>query len=99
MDHSKHTRLTEMEITTQTLAGAPVYDPDDAEIGKVAHLHGQGASAMVAVDVGGFLGIGSKTVLLPLSDRMDVMRDEDGKVHIVTAYNRNQLEEMPEHTD
>lgn len=98
MDHSKHVRLAGNELTPETLADATIYGPGDEKIGTVAHLHGAGPAAQVVIDVGGFLGIGSKPVGVPVGD-LDFMRDEDGEVHAVTSWTKDQLKAMPEHRD
>jgi len=98
MDHSKHVRLANTELTADTLDGATIYGPGDEKIGSVSHVHGAGATSQVIVDVGGFLGIGAKPVGLSISD-LDFMRDEDGDVHAVTKWTKDQLKELPEHTD
>ena len=98
MDHTNHVRLSPAELTPAVLEGATVYGPDDDEIGTVDHLHVSVAGSSAVIDVGGFLGIGAKPVAVPLSD-LDFMRDEDGDVHAVTAWTKDQLEEMPEHRD
>lgn len=48
------------------------------------------------IDVVGFLGIGAKPVGVPVGD-LDFMRDEDGNVHTVTGWTKDQLKAMPEH--
>lgn len=98
MDHSKHLRLAPTELTPATLEGATVYGADDEKVGKVDHVHGAGASSVVIIDVGGFLGIGAKPVAVPITD-LDFMRSEDGDVHAVTTWTKDQLKEMPEHKD
>ena len=67
-------------------------------IGSVSHVHGFGPTSLVVVDVGGFLGIGAKPVAVPLSE-LEFMRDEDGDVHAVTNWTKDQLKDMPEHID
>ncbi|MEA3533121.1 PRC-barrel domain-containing protein [Rhizobium sp. CC-YZS058] len=96
MDHSKHVRLTETELTPAVLEGATVYGADDHKVGKVDHVHGSGFGSKAIIDVGGFLGIGAKPVAVPLSD-LDFMRDESGDVHAVTSWTKDQLKDMPEH--
>lgn len=96
MDHSTHPRLQPHELTETTLIGAKVYGPDDETIGSVSHVHGAGETAEVVIDVGGFLGIGSKPVLVPLRD-LDVMRDEAGSVHALSRWTKDELKAMPEH--
>lgn len=98
MDHTNHVRLTETEFTPDVLEGAKVYGADDHKVGKVDHVHGAGVGATVIIDVGGFLGIGAKPVAVPLSD-LDFMRNEEGEVHAVTTWTKDQLKDMPEHRD
>jgi hypothetical protein len=97
MDHSNHVRLAASDLTSATLEGATIYGADDHKVGKVDHVHGMGSGGSAIIDVGGFLGIGAKPVSVPLSD-LQFMRDENGDVHAVTAWTKDQLEEMPEHT-
>ncbi|VDS10337.1 PRC-barrel domain protein [Paracoccus haematequi] len=98
MDHSQHPRLLPDEMTDAVLTGATVYGPGDETVGTVSHVHGSGSSAQVVIDVGGFLGIGSKPVLVPVSD-LDVMRDGDGVVHAVSRWDKEHLKALPEHRD
>jgi ribosomal 30S subunit maturation factor RimM len=98
MDHTNHVRLAGDELTPDTLEDATIYDADDNKIGTVSHIHGAGAGSQVVIDVGGFLGIGAKPVAVPVS-QLDFMRDEDGDVHAVTSWTKDQLKKMPEHHD
>lgn len=98
MDHSKHVRLAATELTADALSGATIYGPGDEKIGSVSHVHGNGAAGTVVIDVGGFLGIGAKPVAVAVRD-LEFMRDEDGDVHAVTNWTKDQLKAMPEHTD
>ncbi|TAJ97395.1 MAG: PRC-barrel domain containing protein [Reyranella sp.] len=98
MDHSKHVRLAAEELTAEVLKDATIYGPGDEKIGSVAHLHGSGSTAQVVIDVGGFLGIGAKPVGVLIAG-LDFMRDEDGDVHAVTGWTKDQLKAMPEHGD
>ncbi len=96
MDHSNHVRLSSAELTPSVLEGATIYGADDHKVGNVSHMHGSGAASQVIIDVGGFLGLGAKPVGVPVAD-LDFMRDENGKVHAVTTWTKDQLEKMPEH--
>jgi len=98
MDHSNHIRLTTAELIAGILEGATIYGPGDEKIGSVSHIHGAWPKALVVIDVGGFLGIGSKPVGVPLNE-LEFMRDEDGNVHAVTNWTKDELKAMPEHVD
>ena len=92
MDHSNHVRLRDDELTEAILSSATIYGPGDEKIGSVSHLHGR----QVIIDVGGFLGIGSKPVAVDAGE-LEFMRDEDGDVHALTSWTKDQLKDMPEH--
>lgn len=96
MDHSTHTPLTRAELTSANLEDAPIYGADDEKIGTISHVHGAGVVTDVVIDVGGFLGIGAKPVLVSV-DQLNLMRDENGDVHGVTSWTKEQLEDLPEH--
>jgi hypothetical protein len=98
MDHSKHMPISSSDLTADVLDGATIYGPGDEKIGSISHVHGAGAASQVVIDVGGFLGIGAKPVAVPVRD-LNFMRDEDGDVHAVTNWTKDQLKAMPEHTD
>lgn len=98
MDHANHPRLGRDELSAAVLQGATVYGADEAKVGTVSHVHGSGSGAQVVIDVGGFLGIGAKPVSVPASE-LDLMRDQDGNVHAVTTWTKDQLKQMPEHHD
>jgi hypothetical protein len=96
MDHTQHEPLSTADLNESNLINAVIYDPQDNEIGTVAHVHGGGQAAQLIVDVGGFLGIGSKSVALDAA-QMNFMRDQNGKVHAVSSLTKEQVEQLPEH--
>ncbi|MBD9529878.1 MULTISPECIES: PRC-barrel domain-containing protein [Paracoccus] len=96
MDHTLHQRLNEAELTDAALSGATIYGPEDERVGTVSHLHGSGPGAQAVIDVGGFLGLGVKPVAIGITE-IDFMRDEDGAVHGVTRYGKEDLKALPEH--
>jgi hypothetical protein len=96
MDHTHHIRLTNSELNAAVLLDATVLGPDDARIGAVTHVSGNGPTALVVVDVGGFLGMGAKPVALSASS-LDFMRDEKGDVHALTPMTKDQVKALPEH--
>ncbi len=98
MDHTQHVRLNATEFTPEILKGATIYGPGDETVGSVSHVHGVGGDMLVVIDVGGFLGIGAKPVAVRAGE-LDFMRDENGGVHAVTGWTKDQLKAMPEHQD
>ena len=98
MDHSKHIPMSDIEVVAANIDGANVYGPGDEKIGTVSHTHGTPPAGRVVVDVGGFLGIGAKPVALPMGS-LKFMRDADGTAHATTAMTKDELKELPEHTD
>lgn len=68
---------------------------DWGEIGEVENviIDDAGQVLGVTVEVGGFLGIGEKTVLIPLEDLRLVQRPEDEGFFIVTRVSNEQFEE------
>lgn len=98
MDHSTHTRLDAVDFTSETLVDAVVYGVNDEKIGTVSHVHGMGEASQVIVDVGGFLGMGTKPVMLT-AGQLNFMRAPDGSVHATTTWTKDQVKALPEHSD
>ena len=96
MDHTTHIPLDATELNESNLLDATIYGPDNEEIGIVSHVHDMGASAQVIIDVGGFLGIGAKSVAVNTS-LFHFMRDEDGHVHATTSMTKDEIKALPEH--
>ncbi|WP_378950092.1 PRC-barrel domain containing protein [Mesorhizobium sp. ANAO-SY3R2] len=96
MDHSNHRRLSGAELTPDVLQDVSVFGPDDEDIGTVSHVHGSGSTAQVIINVGGFLGIGAKSIALT-AHQLEFMRGEGGEVHAVTSFTKDQLRAMPEY--
>ncbi|WP_152046100.1 PRC-barrel domain-containing protein [Aureimonas psammosilenae] len=96
-DRSSMTPVTGPELTADNLNGVSVYGPNDQSIGKVGDiaLTADGRVDAVVVDVGGFLGIGSKPVAVAM-DNLQFMRDSNGNVNIYTQFSQDQLKNAPE---
>jgi hypothetical protein len=87
------------DLTTADLESAKVYGRDDETIGSISALQvgTDGRITDAVIDVGGFLGMGAHSVLLPFS-RLTVLRETDGtdmRVHLDTT--RDKLKAMPRH--
>lgn len=84
--------------TAENLTGARVYDGQESRIGRVSDLVLSPADAVthVVVDVGGFLGIGSHTVALPVDDVQVYWNTEDRQALVRVDMTREQLRDLPE---
>jgi hypothetical protein len=98
MDRSTQTPLSAEELNEANLAGAAIYSTDYERVGSISHLHTFGRNVQAVVDVGGFLGIGAKPVLISLSD-LNMMRDASGTVFGMTRWTKHELTALPEHRD
>lgn len=84
------------EWRASNLIGAAVYGPDDKSIGDINELliEKDGRVTAVVVGVGGFLGVGEKSVALPLQS-LNVER-KDGEIEKITvAHTKEQLNNAP----
>lgn len=87
------------DITTADVESATVYGRDDETIGSISSLKvgTDGKISDAVIDVGGFLGIGAHSVLMPFSD-LTVLREANGsevRVHLDTT--KEKLKAMPHH--
>jgi hypothetical protein len=98
MDRTTQTPLSAAELNEANLAGAAIYGTDYERVGSISHLHSLDSTPQAVVDVGGFLGIGSKPVLIGLSD-LNMVRDANGTVFGFTTWTKDQLKALPEHRD
>ena len=97
--------LTETDraaLTADDLIGADVHDMNDEDIGNIEDivLTADGQVGNVIVDVGGFLGIGARSVALAFDD-LQIARDEGGLTSSLSVWvnlTEEELENMPEWT-
>ncbi len=95
-----YARTEAHDLTTADLEGATVYGRNDETIGSVSALQvgTDGKITNAVIDVGGFLGMGAHSVMLPFS-QLTVLRETDGsdvRVHLDTT--KDKLKAMPHHT-
>lgn len=85
-------------LTAELLTGADVRDPNDQSIAEVSDLvlSAEGQVTDVVLDVGGFLGIGARSVAIPM-DRLTVGQTEGGAVRIWVNMTKEELEALPEY--
>lgn len=85
-------------LTAEMLTGADVRDTTDASIAEVSDLvlTSDGQVTDVVLDVGGFLGIGAKTVAIPM-DRLTVAQADGGAIRIWVDMTKDELQSLPEY--
>lgn len=88
--------IESLGMTVEELDDASIYDSTGERIGELDDvLMGPDSGNMaVSLDVGGFLGIGEKDVVLPMGD---LSRTADGDIMIDMT--KEQLEALPEYED
>ncbi len=96
IDKSTLTEVQMTDVSAKELDGTTVYGADDVKVGEIgdAVLSPDGQVDAVIIDVGGFLGIGSKPVAVGM-DTFRVMADKDGKKYLYTEFTKEQLEAHP----
>ncbi|MDP2121657.1 MAG: PRC-barrel domain-containing protein [Hoeflea sp.] len=88
------------DLSTADLEDATVYGRGDETIGSIRSLKidADGRISGAVIDVGGFLGLGAHSVLVPF-DGLTVLRETDGsdvRVHLDTT--KDKLKAMRHHT-
>ena len=94
-----YTKAEVDSLTTDDVERASVYGRDDETIGSISSLKvgRDGKITDAVVDVGGFLGMGAHSVMMPFSD-LTILRQTGGsavRVHLDTTKER--LKAMPHH--
>lgn len=85
------------DMTAEDLSGAPVFGLGDERIGSITDLvvTADGKISEVIVDVGGFPGLGARSVAIAFAD-LTIMRDDSGgEFRIRIDATGAQLEDMP----
>ena len=93
-----YTAVDRATLTAELLTGADVRDTTDASIAEVQDLvlTAEGQVTDVVLDVGGFLGMGARTVAIPM-DRLTVAQDSGGSVRLWVDMTKEELEALPEY--
>jgi len=85
-------------VTVDSIQGSDIYDSAEEKIGTISDLvmNETGQAQDVVVDVGGFLGIGSKSVSLAM-DQIDLVQAHEGdEVRGYIDMTREEIEALPE---
>ncbi|SDH21889.1 PRC-barrel domain-containing protein [Pelagibacterium luteolum] len=85
-------------LSTENLIGSDVFGANDENIGNVADvvLSAEGEIDAMVVDVGGFLGIGSRQVAIGV-DNLSFMIDNGQNWYVFTPFTQEELEAQPEY--
>ncbi len=84
------------QIVAEELDGHTVYGMNDEDIGDISELvlSSDGQVENVIIDVGGFLGLGEKPVMVDF-DQLAVMREEGGDdIRVYIDSTQDELEQM-----
>ena len=87
-------------LTADNLTGATVVGPDGNDIATVGDLllSQDGQIDAMLIDVGGFLGIGQKTVAVGM-ENLEFASNENGDLLVYSDFTREQLEAAPEYDE
>jgi sporulation protein YlmC with PRC-barrel domain len=85
-------------ISSDNVIGATIYSSDDENVGEISEvvLTQDGKIDAVVVDVGGFLGIGAKSVAIAF-DALDFRADENGNIYVYSAFTEDQFQAAAEY--
>ncbi|SFR39742.1 PRC-barrel domain-containing protein [Litoreibacter janthinus] len=85
------------DLTTEDLTGARVYGPNDEDIGEVSMLllTDDGKLDRAVIDVGGFLGLGERSVAVTLDELQIVRSAEEDTVRVYIDATQEALEQQP----
>lgn len=85
-------------MSDKDLEGTTVYGANDEKIGSINDVvidQNSKKVEAVIVDVGGFLGMGAKSVAIGM-DKLSFMADKDGNKYLYTPFTKDQLKAQPE---
>jgi sporulation protein YlmC with PRC-barrel domain len=92
--------LDKDQIWATSLIGKAVYTAENESIGEISDLVMQeegGETRVALIDVGGFLGIGEKTVAIPFDEiKVEEGTESAAEPKLVVAMTKEQLEALPE---
>lgn len=98
VDDAGETLQPNAEVLAGSLIGAMILSHDDREVGEVDDLviAADGTAQGVIVEIGGFLGIDEKHVMIGWKD-LEVRRDDDGDVLVRTGLNEEAMEALQDY--
>ncbi|SDY07062.1 PRC-barrel domain-containing protein [Citreimonas salinaria] len=82
------------DIAIADIEGQPVTSADDERVGEVEQVGMRGETIVLITGVGGFLGMGERTIALPL-DRVSIV---EGRL-VLDDMTAEEIEQMPEYNE
>ena len=91
-------QVTSDLITADDLQGANVYGSNNESVADVKEvlMTTEGKVERIVVDVGGFLGIGARSVAIDVNEA-DIQKDENNNVRVYIPMSKKELRQMPEY--
>ena len=99
-DRANMKKVQMSDISADNLQGKRVYGANNEDIGEISDvlLTQDGKVDAFVVDVGGFLGMGEKSVAIG-TQNIDFMSDQDGDLVVFTPFTQEQLKNQPEYSE
>ncbi|MEQ8656635.1 MAG: PRC-barrel domain-containing protein [Hyphomicrobiales bacterium] len=100
IEREGYSQVEPTDLTAEDLTGARLYGINDEDIGEVSELilADDGSIDKVILDIGGFIGIGEKSIAVQL-DELQIMRPDGGNdVRVYIEATEEQLEQQPAYT-
>jgi len=92
-----YSEAARLDLTSEALKSASVYGRNNESVGSISDLvvGDDGKISQAIIDVGGFLGMGARSVSMAFDD-LTVLRETDGHdLRVYTDATKEQLEAMP----
>ncbi len=99
VERDGYTEASKKDLTAEMIQGAPVYGPNDEEVGEVDKLlmNDNGQVDRVVIDVGGFLGVGERPIAVSMDEVKILKKDDGDEVRVFIDATKSQLEKKPEY--
>ncbi|MEQ6201539.1 PRC-barrel domain-containing protein [Sulfitobacter sp. HNIBRBA2951] len=87
------------DLNTEDLTGARIYSSNDEDIGEISELlvTDNGKLDRAIIDVGGFIGLGEKSVAVKMDELQILRQDDGGDIRVYIDATEEALEKMPEY--
>ncbi len=99
VERQGYSKASIKDLKAEMIQGAPVYGPNDEEVGEVARLltADGGRVDRVVIDVGGFLGVGERPIAVTMEE-LQILKKEDGEeIRIFIDATKSELEKKAEY--